>query len=71
MNFDEKDKAIALDTEMKLNPLPESDPGLDYIKARPKIKKPNQKRTSIINENKNKCYWKFIEHCTYEQYENK
>jgi hypothetical protein len=56
---------------VKLNPLPETDPGLEYIKARPKIKKPNEKRTAIINENKNKCYWKFIEHCTYEQYENK
>jgi hypothetical protein len=35
------------------------------------IKKPNEKRISIINENKSKCLWKFIEHCTYEQYVNK
>ena len=31
----------------------------------------NEKRTSIINENKSKCLWKFIQHCTGEQFDQK
>lgn len=41
------------------------------MKNRPSIKQANEKRTSIINENKSKCLWKFIEHCKSDQYYNK
>lgn len=71
MNFAENDRPIYLDTPYPLSPLPEADAGWDLVRSRPVIKKPNEKRISIINENKSKCLWKFIEHCTYEQYVNK
>lgn len=41
------------------------------MQKRPSIKKPAAKRISIINENKSKCYWKFILHTTYENFEQK
>lgn len=42
-----------------------------YVEKRPLIKKPVEKRIAIINENKSKCYWKFILHTPYENFEQK
>jgi hypothetical protein len=39
-----------------------------YYQERPKIKKPSGVRIPIINENKSKCLWKFINHCSYTDY---
>jgi len=50
--------------------LPEGDEGWEYVKNRPTIQKPEERRISIINENKSKCLWKFVQHCSFEQYEN-
>jgi len=72
MNFEEKNKEIYLDTKPTLNPLPEDDVlSISYLKNRPAIKTPNDIRTAIINENKSKNLWKFIEHCKADQYDNK
>ena len=43
----------------------------DYKNVRPAIKMAKEKRTSIINENKSKCLWKLIQHCTGEKYDQK
>lgn len=49
MNFAENDKSIYLDTHYELNELPEGDEGWEYVKNRPAIKKPEERRISIMN----------------------
>jgi hypothetical protein len=54
-----------LDKSFRLVEPGKKDPSHKYFQERPKIKKPNGVRISIINENKSKCLWKFISHCSY------
>jgi hypothetical protein len=71
MNFADRSNIIYLDAPIAdERSLGEGDNGWDYVKERPSIKRPNQTRSSIINENKSKCLWKFIQHCRAYQYYN-
>jgi hypothetical protein len=70
MNFVLGDNVVYLDSPIKdERSIEEGDVAFDYSKVRPAIKSANERRTSIINENKSKCLWKFIQHCTAEQYD--
>lgn len=72
MNFVCNDSTIYLDAPIADEKPPgQGDPGWEYVKNRPAIKQANENRTSIINENKSKCLWKFIEHCKAEQFYDK
>jgi hypothetical protein len=72
MNFVYNNSMIYLDSPIsEERETKEGEPGWEYVKNRPSIKLANEKRTSIINENKSKCLWKFIEHCKSDQYTNK
>ena len=71
MNFDEKEEPVALDIQEALQEIPESHPCRVFSDLRPSIKRPQNFRIAIINENKSKCLWKFIQHCTAEEYSNK
>lgn len=53
-------------TEPKIN-----DKEYKYFQKRPQIKQPIGVRIPIINENKSKCLWKFINHCSYNDYLSK
>ena len=72
MNFVLGDNVSYLDNPIKdRREADERDIVYPYKNARPAIKMANEKRTSIINENKSKCLWKFIQHCTGEQFDQK
>ena len=59
---------IYLDVEHDDVALPEDHEFIPLLQQRPSIKKSNDKRVPVVNENKDKCYWKFIQHCSYEEY---
>lgn len=66
MNFPDADTPIVLDEPYDVIKFDEKDPGYTYAENRPNIKKPVKIRINVINENKSKCLWKFIQHCRYE-----
>lgn len=71
MNFSEFNIPIYLDIDEDLNPVPPGHPFYSFAAERPSIKKPEDKRIPIVNENKSKCLWKFIQHCSYDEYNSK
>ena len=72
MNFVLGDNVVYLDAPIPgEQPIEAGDVAYEYSRVRPAIKSANERRASIINENKSKCLWKFIEHCTAEQYDEK
>ena len=72
MNFVLGDNVSYLDCPIKdEREIEPGDIAFEYRNVRPAIKMANEKRTSIINENKSKCLWKFIQHCTGEQFDQK
>ena len=71
MNFADKDDPIHLDADYNVEEIPVDHLFNEYSNARPIIKKPAQNRIPIINENKSKCLWKFINHCSYEEFNSK
>lgn len=68
MNFAETEQAIFLDTDLGLKEVPQEHPFFEFSSIRPSIKKPINTRIPIVNENKDKCLWKFIQHCSYKEY---
>jgi hypothetical protein len=71
MNFAENDTPIKLDKDFEIAQAEKGSIEETYIQKRPFIKKPVETRISVINENKSKCYWKFILHTPYESFEQK
>ena len=70
-NFVEADTPIFLDDYFSHQEIPENHEFKPFEKQRPYIKKPKNMRVPIINENKSKCLWKFIQHCTSDEYQEK
>jgi hypothetical protein len=66
MNFAENDTPVKLDIPFDVKSAEKGSIEETYIQKRPFIKKPVDKRIAVINENKSKCYWKFILHNAYE-----
>ena len=71
MNFPDTDVSIILDRPYDVAQFTPEDPGFSYFENRPSIKKPVRPRINVINENKSKCLWKFIQHCRYEDSKKK
>lgn len=65
MNFSQSGEMIPLDIKYGSEVYQPQKCGR-FIAQRPSIKTPNDVRAYIINENKSKCLWKFIEHCSFE-----
>jgi len=65
MNFPNTDSSIIFDRPYDVAKFEKEDPGYEYAENRPSIKKPVGRRINVINENKSKCLWKFIQHCRY------
>jgi hypothetical protein len=66
MNFPDTEVSIIFDRPYEVAKFDEADKGYQFAKDRPSIKKPVGRRINVINENKPKCLWKFIQHCRYE-----
>jgi len=66
MNFPDTEVSIIFDRPYEVAAFEKEDRGYDLAKERPSIKKPVGRRINVINENKPKCLWKFIQHCRYE-----
>ena len=65
MNFPDTEVSIIFDRPYDVATFQEGDIGYEFAKDRPNIKKPVGRRINVINENKPKCLWKFIQHCRY------
>jgi len=65
MNFPDTETSIIFDSPYEVATFQEGDEGYEYANCRPSIKKPKSRRINVINENKSKCLWKFIQHCRY------
>ena len=70
-NFLESEDCIYLDSDERSVKLEEECDFKTFEKQRPLIKKPKNIRIPVINENKSKCLWKFIQHCSYNEYNEK
>ncbi len=60
MNFSDANNPIYLDIDFNLRSVEPDHPFYEYSAQRPSIKKPEDVRISIVNENKSLCLWKFI-----------
>jgi hypothetical protein len=60
MNFSDANNPIYLDIDFNLRSVEPDHSFYEYSAQRPSIKKPEDVRISIVNENKSKCLWKFI-----------
>lgn len=66
MNFPDTEVSIIFDREYEVAQFEREDLGYEFSQDRPSIKKPEGRRINVINENKPKCLWKFIQHCRYD-----
>ena len=66
MNFPDTEVSIILDRQYEVVKFEKEDCGYQFEQNRPNIKKPKGRRINVINENKPKCLWKFIQHCRFE-----
>lgn len=71
MNFPDTEISIIFDRPYDVAKFSKEDSGYEYAENRPSIKKPIGRRINVINENKSKCLWKFIQHCRFEDSKKK